>query len=98
MLKYINIYTIMYCSVSKNNVDYVISFVVHTHTHTAILECYRAHIPCFPSAAMLTIHKNRVVSDVTLQQAAVRQKEPGSVGWRFLLYTTVIIVDRTTVS
>lgn len=47
---------------------------------------------------MLTIHKNRVVSDVTLQQAAVRQKEPGSVGWRFLLYTTVIVVDRTTVS
>ena len=70
-------------------------FVVHTHTHTAILECYRAQIPCFPSAAMLTIHKNRVVSDVTLQQAAVRQKEPGSVGWRFLLYTTVIIVDLT---
>ena len=34
MPKYIDIYTIMYCIVSKNNVDHVISFVVHTHTHS----------------------------------------------------------------
>eukprot|EP00434_Breviolum_minutum_P037272 symbB.v1.2.033043.t1/scaffold4051.1/size47670/4 len=42
---------------------------------------------------MLTIHKNRVVSDVTLQQAAVRQKELDFYTNNFWIFggTTVIL-------